>query len=84
MCRKNIPALVEALVALPCCVNANLVLVLGCREDPRQLEKQQREVFQQVFDLVIAMTSTARWPIPQHRRDQIPAIYRWAAKRRGL
>ena len=53
MRRKNIPALVEALGDSPVLRERhNLVLVLGCREDPRQLEKQQRDVFQQVFDLV--------------------------------
>ena len=51
--RKNIPALVEAFGRSTVLRNRhNLVLVLGCRDDPRQLEKQQRDVFQQVFDLV--------------------------------
>jgi len=51
--RKNIPALVEAFGRSTVLRNRhNLVLVLGCREDPRQLDKQQRDVFQQVFDLV--------------------------------
>ena len=84
--RKNIPALVEAFGRSAVLRKRhNLVLVLGCREDPRQLEKQQREVFQQVFDLVDRYDLYGQVAYPkQHRRDQIPAIYRWAAKRRGL
>ena len=51
--RKNIPALVETYGRSSVLRNRhNLVLVLGCRDDTRQLDKQQREVFQQVFDLV--------------------------------
>ncbi len=51
--RKNIPALVEAYGQSPVLRQRhNLVLVLGCRDDPCQLEKQQRDVLQQVFDLV--------------------------------
>ncbi len=84
--RKNIPALVEAFGRSPVLRQRhNLVLVLGCREDPRQLDKQQREVFQQVFDLVDRYDLYGQVAYPKHhRRDQIPAIYRWAAHRRGL
>ena len=84
--RKNIPALVEAFGRSDVLRERhNLVLVLGCREDPRQLEKQQREVFQQVFDLVDRYDLYGQVAYPkQHRRDQIPAIYRWAAQRQGL
>jgi len=84
--RKNIPALVEAFGRSSVLRQRhNLVLVLGCREDPRQLEKQQREVFQQVFDLVDRYDLYGKVAYPkQHRRAQIPAIYRWAAQRRGL
>ncbi len=84
--RKNIPALVEAYGRSSVLRQRhNLVLVLGCRDDPRQLEKQQREVFQQVFDLVDRYDLYGRVAYPkQHRRDQIPAIYRWAALRHGL
>ena len=84
--RKNIPALVEAFGRSAVLRQRhNLVLVLGCREDPRQLDKQQREVFQQVFDLVDRYDLYGQVAYPkQHRREQIPAFYRWAAQRRGL
>lgn len=84
--RKNIPALLEAFGDSPVLRERhNLVLVLGCREDPRQLEKQQRDVFQQVFDLVDRHNLYGSVAYPkQHRRAQVPAFYRWAAQRGGL
>ncbi len=84
--RKNVPALIEAFGRSPVLRQRhNLVLVLGCREDSRQLEKQQREVFQQVFDLIDRFDLYGQVAYPkQHRRDQIPAIYRWAANHQGL
>ncbi|BEV35378.1 glycosyl transferase [Synechococcus sp. M16CYN] len=84
--RKNIPALVEAYGRSPVLKHHhNLVLVLGCREDLPQLEKQQREVFQQVFDLVDRFNLYGKVAYPkQHRRAQIPALYRWAVNQGGL
>ncbi|MGB1021200.1 MAG: glycosyltransferase, partial [Synechococcus sp.] len=84
--RKNIPALLEAFGSSSVLRDRhNLVLVLGCREDPRQMEKQQRDVFQQVFDLVdrYDLYGSVAYP-KQHRRSQVPAFYRWAAQRGGL
>jgi sucrose-phosphate synthase len=84
--RKNIPALVEVFGRSEHLRQQhNLVLVLGCREDPRQLEKQQREVFQQVFELVDRFDLYGHVAYPkQHHRHQIPEIYRWAARRQGV
>ena len=84
--RKNIPALVEAYGRSPVLRQRhNLVMVLGCREDSRQLERQQRDVIQQVFDLVDRFDLYGKVAYPkQHSPDQIPALYRWAASRGGL
>jgi sucrose-phosphate synthase len=84
--RKNVPALVEAYGRSALLQERhNLVLVLGCREDPRSLEKQQRDQFQQIFELVDRFDLYGRVAYPkQHRGDQIPAIYRWAARRGGV
>ena len=84
--RKNIPALVEVFGRSDHLrQHHNLVLVLGCRSDPRQLEKSQREVFQQVFELVDRFDLYGQVAYPkQHQRGQIPEIYRWAARRRGV
>ncbi len=84
--RKNIPALVEIFGRSPVLRERhNLILVLGCRDDQRQLDKQQREVFQQIFDLVDRYNLYGKVAYPKHHiREQIPAIYRWAARRRGF
>ena len=84
--RKNIPALVEAFGRSSVLRQRhNLVLVMGCREDSRQLEKQQRDVLQQVFDLVDRYNLYGSVAYPkQHSGEQIPALYRWAAHLGGL
>ena len=84
--RKNIPALIEIYGRSSILQQRhNLILILGCREDSRQLEKQQREVFQQVFELVDKYNLYGKVAFPkQHKREQIPSIYRWAANRSGL
>lgn len=84
--RKNIPALLEAYGRSALLRQRhNLVLVLGCRHDPRQMEKQQRDLFQQVFELVDRFDLYGQVAYPkQHRGEQIPAVYRWAARRQGV
>ena len=84
--RKNIPALVEVFGRSSLLRQRhNLVLVLGCREDSRQMDKQQRDVFHQIFELVDRYDLYGKIAYPkQHRRDQIPSIYRWATQKRGL
>jgi sucrose-phosphate synthase len=84
--RKNIPALIETYGRSTILQQRhNLILILGCREDSRQLDKQQREVFQQVFELVDKYNLYGKVAYPKkHKREQIPSIYRWAANRKGL
>ena len=84
--RKNIPALVEVFGRSDYLrQHHNLVLVLGCREDPSQLDRPQREVFQQVFELVDRFDLYGQVAYPkQHQRSQIAALYRWAARRQGV
>ena len=84
--RKNIPALIETFGRSPVLQQRhNLILILGCRDDSRQLEKQQREVFQQVFELVDKYNLYGKVAYPKHhKREQIPSIYRWAANKKGL
>jgi sucrose-phosphate synthase len=84
--RKNIAALVEAFGCSELLRQRhNLVLLLGCRQDTRQLERPQREVFQQLFELVDRFDLYGAVAYPkQHLRHQIPAIYRWAARLGGV
>ncbi len=84
--RKNVPALVEAYGRSALLQERhNLVLVLGCREDPCAMEKQQRDQFQQIFELVDRFDLYGRVAYPkQHAGDDIPAMYRWASRRGGV
>ncbi len=84
--RKNIPALIEVFGRSPVLRKRhNLILILGNRNDTRQLDKQQRDVFQQIFELVDKYNLYGHIAFPkQHKRDQIAQIYRWAAQRKGL
>jgi sucrose-phosphate synthase len=84
--RKNIPALVEVFGrSEQLRRHHNLVLVLGCRQDSSQLEKPQREVFQQVFELVDRFDLYGKVAYPKHHeRSQIPQLYRWATRRGGV
>ncbi|WP_332299704.1 glycosyltransferase [Prochlorococcus marinus] len=84
--RKNIPALIEAFGRSSLLKERyNLVLVLGTRSDLSQLDKQQKEVFQQIFELIDRYNLYGKVAYPKfHRRDQIAYIYRWAAQLKGL
>ncbi|WP_396102996.1 glycosyltransferase [Cyanobium sp. Morenito 9A2] len=84
--RKNILALIEAFGSSPVLRERhNLVLVLGCRQDPRHLEKQQRDLFQQVFELIDRFDLYGLVAYPKrHGSVHIPHLYRWAAQRRGV
>ena len=84
--RKNIPALLEAYGRSTLLRQRhNLVLVLGCRDNLCQMDKQQRNVFQEVFELVDRYNLYGKVAYPkQHQRAQIPSIYRWAAHQHGL
>ncbi len=84
--RKNIPAMVEAFGRSSVLRKRhNLILVLGSRDDTRQLDKQQKDVFHQIFELVDRYDLYGKVAYPKkHKRDQIPSIYRWAANKQGL
>lgn len=84
--RKNIPALLEVFArSEQLRSNHNLVLVLGCRQDLRQLEKPPRELLHQLFELIDRYNLYGLVAYPkQHTRDQIPTLYRWAARLGGV
>ncbi len=84
--RKNVPALLEVFGRSERLrQHHNLVLVLGCRQDRSQLERDSRDLFRQIFDLVDRHDLYGLVAYPkQHRREQIPPLYRWASRRGGL
>ena len=84
--RKNIPSLVEAYGRSEKLKRkTNLILVLGCRDNTSKLESQQKDVFQQIFEMIDKYNLYGKVAYPKkHQPGHIPALYRWAASRGGL
>jgi len=84
--RKNIAALVEAFGRSTALHGRhNLVLVMGCRSLDGPLGSEESQVLQQVNGWLDRPDFRGRVALPrQLRRDQIPAVYRWAARRGGV
>jgi len=84
--RKNIPALVAAFGSSERLRRqGNLILLMGVRQDIRKAEREQREVFQQVLELVDHHNLYGQVAYPkQLSGDQVPLLYRWAAQRGGV
>ena len=84
--RKNIPSLVEAFGRSEKLKRkANLVLVLGCRDNTSKLDPQQRDVFQKIFEMIDKYNLYGKVAYPKkHSPANIPSLYRWAACRGGI
>ncbi len=84
--RKNIPTLVEAYGrSEKLKKNTNLILILGCRDNISKLDSQQKDVFQQIFEVIDRYNLYGKVAYPKkHLPNQIPSIYRWAASRGGV
>ena len=84
--RKNVPSLVEAYgKSEKLKKNCNLILVLGCRDNISKLDSQQKDVFQEIFEVIDKYNLYGKVAYPKkHKPFHIPAIYRWAASRGGL
>jgi len=84
--RKNVPSLVEAFGrSEKLKKNNNLILVLGCRDNLSKMDPQQRDVFQQIFEIIDKYNLYGKVAYPKkHSPDQVPSIYRWAASRGGI
>ena len=84
--RKNIPSLVEAYGrSEKLRRKANLILVLGCRENTSRLNSHQKEVFHNIFEIIDRYNLYGKVAYPKkHTSEQIPSLYRWAASRGGL
>ncbi len=84
--RKNLRRLVEAYGESPeLRERANLAIVAGHRDDIRTMDEAQAHV---LTDLLLDVDRYDLWgsvALPkQHQSDDIPALYRLAAKRRGV
>lgn len=84
--RKNVAALVRAYGEDPDLQElANLVLILGNREDIRDLESESRQVMTELLLLIDRYDLYGRVAYPKSNRpEDVPALYRLAAYRRGV
>jgi sucrose-phosphate synthase len=82
--RKNLSALVEAYGSRPALQQkANLLLVMGNRDDIREMERGSKRVLQEVLYLIDRYDLYGRVAYPKHHRD-VPGLYRMAAATRGV
>jgi sucrose-phosphate synthase len=84
--RKNLEALVEVYgKSRELQERANLVLVLGSREDIRQMSAAQRKVMLNILTLIDTYDLYGKVAYPKsHRSEEVQLIYRLAAARRGV
>lgn len=84
--RKNLAALVHAYAGRPGLRElANLVLILGSREDVATMEKGPRRVFTELMQLIDRYDLYGQVAYPKHHHpDEVPDLYRLAARSRGL
>ena len=84
--KKNLSALLTAYGEDPSLRDkANLVIIAGTRSNIAQQENEMREVWDQLITLIDRYDLYGDVAYPKHHEFQhIPAIYQWAASRRGI
>lgn len=84
--RKNIPALIHAYGQSPALQTlANLVIVLGNRDNIQDLEKTPRTLFQKILLEIDHYDLYGKVAYPKHHRsEEIPEFYRWAVSTGGV
>lgn len=84
--RKNFGRLIEAYAMTPGLREmANLVLVLGNREDLQEMPSASRRVVGAVFEAIDRHDLYGHVAYPKrHRPDDVPDLYRWAARSGGV
>lgn len=84
--RKNVETLIRAYAGSPeLQERANLVLVLGNRDDVVELERGPRRVLLEVLHAIDLYDLYGRVAYPKHHRpDDVPDLYRLAAARGGV
>ncbi len=83
---KNLTGLLEAYAgSAELQEAANLVLVLGNRDDIRDMEDNTREVFTELLFAADRLDLYGRLALPKHHRpEDVPELYRLAFQRRGV
>lgn len=64
---------------------ANLVLIMGCREDIREMPAGQRAVLNNVITLIDCYDLYGKVAYPKyHKAEEVPAMYRMVTRSRGV
>ncbi|MEN8170304.1 MAG: HAD-IIB family hydrolase [Pseudomonadota bacterium] len=84
--RKNILTLIEAFGESHTLQQvANLLIVVGCRDDVRDMESGAQSVLTNILLLIDCYDLYGKVAIPKaHDADEVPAIYRLAASSQGV
>jgi sucrose-phosphate synthase len=84
--RKNVSSLIKAYGADPELRKlANLVLVLGKRDDIMTMESGPRQVFMEILQLIDRYDLYGHIAYPKHHNaDDVPDLYRLTAKTKGV
>ncbi len=84
--RKNLEKLVEVYGESPQLQRAaNLVLIMGCREDIREMPSGQRRVMNNVLTLIDVYDLYGKVAYPKfHSSDDVPALYRLITLSKGV
>lgn len=84
--RKNLAGLIRAYAETPGLRDlANLVLIAGTRADVLAMEKGPRRVLSEIMFLIDRYDLYGHIAYPkQHLPEDVPELYRWAAKSRGV
>lgn len=84
--RKNLERLVATYGESPELQrHANLVLVMGCRGDIREMPPGQRSVLSNILTLIDVHDLYGKVAYPKHHRaDDVPEIYRMITRTRGV
>lgn len=84
--RKNLATLLEAYAGSERLQRlANLVLLIGSRDDITELDRGQRRVLREMLLAIDRLDLYGRVAYPKrHSPDDVPEIYRLAARRRGV
>jgi len=84
--RKNLEMLVRVYGASPRLQReANLVLIMGSRDDLREMPPGQRNVLQNVLTLIDVYDLYGKVAYPkQHKSADVPALYRAVTRTRGV
>lgn len=84
--RKNFETLINAYAETPGLrQKANLVLIMGNRDDIREMATGSRKVLENVLYLIDRYNLYGRVAYPKrHDGEDIPALYRWVSSKKGV